>query len=94
MTWHVRWSRQATKQLLSIEKRQRLMIASWAKEHLENCSNPKAVSGVKKLAGTKAGWRYRVGSYRLICHLDDGSLVVEVIRVGHRQGVYDNLPEL
>ena len=94
MSWHVRWSRHATKQLLSIEKRQRLMIASWVAEHLEGCANPKLVAGAKKLASTKEGWRYRIGSYRLLCRLDDGELIIAVVRVGHRQGVYENLPDL
>lgn len=32
---------------------------------------------------------YRVGDYRLICTLEDTKLIVLVLRVGHRRGVYE-----
>ena len=34
-------------------------------------------------------WRYRVGDYRILCRIDDGELVVLVVKVGHRRDVYD-----
>lgn len=92
MSFRVEWSRSATKDLLSIEKKQRLMIIKWVQENLEGCENPKAILGSKALQGTKAGWRYRVGAYRLLTTINDGVLVIDVVRVGHRQGVYKNLP--
>lgn len=92
MSFRVEWSRSATKDLLSIEKKQRLMIIKWVQENLEGCENPKAILGSKTLQGTKAGWRYRVGAYRLLTTINDGALVIDVVRVGHRQGVYKNLP--
>ena len=88
MSFRVEWSRSATKDLLSIEKKQRLMIIKWVQENLEGCENPKAILGSKALQGTKAGWRYRVGAYRLLTTINDGALVIDVVRVGHRQGVY------
>ncbi|PIE03674.1 MAG: hypothetical protein CSA81_00865 [Acidobacteria bacterium] len=34
-------------------------------------------------------WRYRVGSYRIICEIRDAELIVLVIRVEHREKVDD-----
>ena len=93
MSFQVEWSRSATKDLLSIEKKQRLMIVKWVQENLEGCENPKAILGSKPLQGTKAGWRYRVGAYRLLTTINEGALVIDVVRVGHRQGVYKKLPK-
>ncbi|MEG0147433.1 MAG: type II toxin-antitoxin system RelE/ParE family toxin [Raoultibacter sp.] len=93
MTWHVTWSSKAAKQLLSIEKKQRLLIASWVEDNLEGCENPKAIAGSKQIQGTQQGWRYRVGSYRLLAAIDEGNLIIKVVRAGHRQGVYHNLPD-
>ena len=43
----------------------------------------------KSLKGSLAEfWRYRVDDYRVICKIDDGELVVLVVRVGHRRNVY------
>lgn len=93
MSYRVEWSRAATKELLAIERKQRLMILKWVKDNLEDCENPKAIPRAKALHGTMAGWRYRVGSYRILASVLEGRLVVEVIRVGHRQGVYGRLPK-
>lgn len=100
MNYEVEWSRAATKELLSIEKKQRLMILKWVDDNLTSCENPKAIPGSKALKGTKNGWRYRVngwryrvGSYRILATINEGKLLIEVVRVGHRQGVYKNLPK-
>jgi mRNA interferase RelE/StbE len=34
-------------------------------------------------------WRYRVGDYRLVCSLEQESLIVLVVRLGHRKNVYE-----
>lgn len=93
MSWHVMWSKQAVKQMRSIDRRQRAFIDAWVRENLEECSNPRAINGGKQLQGTRNGWRYRVGSYRILARLVDDSLVIRVVRVGHGQGVYGNLPD-
>ena len=92
MSYDVEWSRNATKELLSVEKKQRLMILKWVEENLVGCENPKTVPGSKALRGTRNGWRYRVGSYRILTTINEGKLLIEVVRVGHRQGVYKNPP--
>ena len=49
--------------------------------------NPRP-QGVKKLKGRK-GYRIRVGDYRVIYEIFDHVLVIEVIDLGHRKGIYD-----
>ena len=44
--------------------------------------------GARKLAGEATAWRMRVGEYRVIYDVIDRSLVVTVVRVGHRREVY------
>ena len=92
--WHVRFTSRAKKELAALEKKQRVLLEGWILENLEGCENPRAVHGGKHLVDTECGWRYRVGSYRIVCRLLDGEIVIEVIRIGHRQGVYAHLPEL
>lgn len=92
--WSVRFTSKARKQLASLDKKQRILLEGWILENLEGCENPRAVHGGKHLVDTAHGWRYRVGSYRIVCSLLDDEVVIEVVRVGHRQGVYSHLPEL
>ncbi|MBF0260191.1 MAG: type II toxin-antitoxin system RelE/ParE family toxin [Desulfamplus sp.] len=33
-------------------------------------------------------WKYRVGDYRLICDIQDNTVTVLVLRVGHRREIY------
>lgn len=94
MSYRVEFSSVAVKGLGKIPKKQRLMILSWIDESLNGCENPRAVHGGKQLQGTDCGWRWRVGSYRVLGQIGDDVLVIKVVRVGHRQGVYSNLPKL
>ena len=43
----------------------------------------------KGLTANHAGvWRYRVGDYRVLAQLIDGTLTVLALRVGHRRDIY------
>ncbi len=94
VSFSVEWSKAATKQLLSIPKKQRLIILSWVQEHLDGCETRAAHRMEKQLQGTDSGWRWRVGVYHILARIEDGKAVIEVVRVGHRQGVYKNMPRL
>jgi len=43
--------------------------------------------GYKKLVG-REGYRIRVGNYRIIYEIDDESLSVTILHIGHRRDVY------
>ena len=51
-------------------------------------SNPRLEG--KILTGPTLGsyWRYRVGSYRMICEIQDEALCVLVIEIGDRKEIY------
>jgi mRNA interferase RelE/StbE len=44
--------------------------------------------GAVKLAGAEHTWRVRSGDYRLIYSVTGDTLVVEIVKVGHRREVY------
>lgn len=46
---------------------------------------------IKKLKGAEDLFRIRIGSYRLVYHIQEGKLMVIVIKIGHRKDVYRNL---
>jgi len=46
----------------------------------------------KKLAGNlKNIWRIRIGTYRVAYSINDGKLVILLLKAGHRKDFYDNL---
>ncbi|MFI8852698.1 type II toxin-antitoxin system RelE/ParE family toxin [Streptomyces sp. NPDC053499] len=46
---------------------------------------------IKKLNGPSGLYRLRVGNYRVAYQINDGELVVLVVKVGDRRDVYRNL---
>ncbi len=42
------------------------------------------------MKGTELGrfWKYRVGDYRLICHIEGQRITILVVKVRHRRDVY------
>ncbi len=74
--------------LRRLDPEARRRILKYFRERLEGSENPRQFG--KPLVGDRAGlWRYRIGDYRAICHLEDQVLTVLVLAVGHRKNVYD-----
>ena len=90
MPYQIVWSKSAIKDLRGIDAKANHLIRVWVRENLEGCENPRTVANGKALQGTKNGWRYRVGSYRILVEIQDAVLLIRIIRAGHRQGVYRN----
>lgn len=49
--------------------------------------NPRP-NGCKKLVGTEHSYRIRINDYRVIYSIFDRELIVQVIKLGHRQYIY------
>ena len=83
MPYQVIIKRPAEKELDALSNRVRERIVG----HLLTLEgNPRPV-GVKKLQG-EAGFRLRVGDYRVLYTIDDQTKQVTIFAVGHRREVY------
>jgi mRNA interferase RelE/StbE len=91
MACRVTIANRAHKQIGRLDRQARALLYAFIHRNLEGCENPRVVGDGKKLEETRNGWRWRVGSYRLIASILDDELVIEVLQAGHRQGVYRNL---
>jgi mRNA interferase RelE/StbE len=56
----------------------------------ELAANPRPANNVK-LQGYANVYRIRVGNYRIIYSIEDAILMIEIIKVAHRQSVYNHL---
>ena len=63
------------------------MIINWIAKNLEGCENPR-MKGKGLTADRSGEWRYRIGSYRMICDIRDSELVILALSIGHRKDVY------
>lgn len=46
------------------------------------------ILNTRKIQNTKNHYRVRLGHYRIIYFIQNRQLIIEIIRVGHRQDVY------
>lgn len=87
--WTVQLSDTAKKQLAKLAKKnpqQAKRILNYLKE-LQTLENPRDRG--KGLVGELSGmWRYRIGDYRIICHIDNGELLITALELGHRREIY------
>jgi mRNA interferase RelE/StbE len=87
LAWRIELSSSAEKSLSKLDCQTAKRIITFPRERVAAGEDPRA-SG-KPLSGPLAGrWRYRVGDYRIVCEIEDGRLVVLVLTVGHRSGIY------
>lgn len=87
MSFHVQYTKAALKQLKKMNRFDAQLIVSWIGKNLEGCDNPR-VHGKGLTANRSGEWRYRVGSYRILCVIQDDVLVIEIFSIGHRSTVY------
>jgi mRNA interferase RelE/StbE len=86
MNWTIEFKNKARKSLLHFDKNTQNKIEYFLNQLILQ-DNPRSQG--KALKGKYAGlWRYRVGDYRLICHIEDNKLIILVLDIGHRQGIY------
>jgi len=84
-SYKIEWKRSAVKELRALPKNavERMLKA------VEQLSAEPCPIGVRKLVGSEHTYRIREGDYRIIYTVTASSLVIEIIRVGHRKDVYD-----
>ncbi|MDG6310297.1 type II toxin-antitoxin system RelE/ParE family toxin [Glaesserella parasuis] len=89
LTWNVILAETAKKQLAKLAKKnpqQAQQIIRYLKT-LATLENPRDRG--KGLVGDLSGmWCYRVGDYRIICHIDNGELLITALEIGHRREIY------
>ncbi len=85
--FQVKYSDKAVKQLKKLDVSNRKLIINWIAKNLEGCENPR-MKGKGLTADRSGEWRYRIGSYRMICDIRDSELVILALSIGHRKDVY------
>jgi mRNA interferase RelE/StbE len=87
LVWKIKWDRQAVKELKRLDISACKMIDRYLGERIATNENPRRFG--KALTEDKRGlWRYRVADYRIICKIEDETVTVLVVAVGHRKEVY------
>jgi mRNA interferase RelE/StbE len=75
----------AVKELAVLDKSTKWRIAGFI-ERLKTLDDPRVLGIAMQGAGRL--WRYRVGDYRIIADIEDKTITIGIIKIGHRSGVY------
>jgi mRNA interferase RelE/StbE len=85
----IEYTDSALKQLKKLDKQISRQILNYLDANVAPLADPKTLG--KELTGTLGTfWRYRIGDYRAICHIETDSTTVLVLQVSHRSTVYDD----
>ncbi|WP_282803932.1 type II toxin-antitoxin system RelE family toxin [Secundilactobacillus kimchicus] len=87
MSYEVRYSKKATKQLSKLDRHTASVIIAWMEKNINHSDNPR-VHGKGLVENHSGEWRYRVGDYRIICDIKDDELIVLALSVSHRREAY------
>ena len=88
LAWRVEFEDAALKELAKLDKPVARRILAFLRERVAQLDDPRSVG--EALKGSKLGefWKYRVGDYRIVAHIEDGALRILVLKVGNRREVY------
>lgn len=86
--WGIEFSPECEKEWdkldLSIQRR----VIDFLSERIQKKEDPKLLA--KPLVGNiKHFWRYRVGSYRIVCEFKEEEKIISIVRIAHRRQIYE-----
>ena len=86
--WLVRLDKKAKKDLERLDRVAQVRIIEFLEHRVSTSDNPRDLGKVLKGKTFGEHIRFRVGSYRLICDIQDQEITVLVLRIGHRKEAY------
>jgi mRNA interferase RelE/StbE len=88
MAWKVELDPAAEREPGKIDPQTARRILAFLHERVAQLNDPRSIG--EALKGSKLGtfWKYRVGDYRIISSIEDGTLRILVVRIGNRKEVY------
>lgn len=88
MAWKIELSSLACKDLGALDSQHARRILAFLHDRVARLDDPRSIGEALKGSRLGAFWKYRVGDYRIIAHIEDSALCVLVVRVGNRREVY------
>ncbi|WP_034551774.1 type II toxin-antitoxin system RelE family toxin [Carnobacterium funditum] len=85
--YQVEFEKGAQQTLKKMDKHQSLLIMAWIQKNLVDCIDPRTCG--KGLVVTRsAKWRYKIGDSRLIATINDETVTILLLEIGHRKNIY------
>jgi mRNA interferase RelE/StbE len=88
LAWQIKFDDASKKDLAKIDKQTARRITAFLRERVAVLDDPRSIGDALKGSRLGSFWKYRVGDYRIITHIEDGALLILVVRIGNRREVY------
>lgn len=88
LIWRIELSATAEKQLTKLDHQVARRIHHFLRQRVALLEDPRSIG--EALKGSRLGefWKYRVGDYRIIAHIEDSAVCILVVRIGNHREVY------
>lgn len=88
MAWRIEFADSAAKQLRKLGPQVAKRILIILRDDVAPLDDPRTIG--EALRGKELGdfWKYRVGDWRVIADIEDGVVLITVVRIGSRREVY------
>ncbi|MBX5186754.1 type II toxin-antitoxin system RelE/ParE family toxin [Rhizobium sp. NZLR5] len=88
MVWRIEFHRAAERELEKLGHEAARRILRFLNDRVARLDDPRSIG--EALKGSELGdfWTYRVGDYRVIANIDDGAVLILIVRIGNRRDVY------
>lgn len=86
-TWTIEFKPKAEKQFRKLDHQTQKIIQKFLRERLQKEQDPRRL-GTPLTGELGDFWRYRIGDYRLICNIEDRTMTIEILKIGHRKDIY------
>lgn len=84
MTYAVETTEKFDRAFKKLDRYTQRMIKAWIEKNLIGCKNPRQHG--KGLTANRSGqWRYKIGYYCLLCHINGNKLIILALSVRHRR---------
>lgn len=88
MAWRIELDPAVERELDKLDHQIARRILKFLYECVAMLDDPRSIG--EALKGSRLGefWKYRVGDYRIISRIEDGELLVLVVKIGNRREIY------
>jgi mRNA interferase RelE/StbE len=88
MAWRIEFDPTAERELGKLDPQIARRILKFLFERVAPLDDPRSIG--EALKGSRLGefWKYRLGDYRIICRIEDGEVIILVVRIGNRREAY------
>jgi mRNA interferase RelE/StbE len=85
--WSVVFLPKAQKAFEKLDRQAATRIAVVLNTRIAQLDDPRSV-GAALSGGLNGLWKYRVGDYRIVSRIEDNTVTILVVSVGHRSEIY------